>query len=61
VERARARGVDLISFPELTITGYPPEDLLLRPQFIEDNMAAVRQVAEGCSGITAIVGFVDNN
>jgi NAD+ synthase (glutamine-hydrolysing) len=61
VERARAQGVDLVSFPELTITGYPPEDLLLRPQFIEDNVAALRRVVEGCRGITAVVGFVDNN
>jgi len=61
VERARAQGVDLVSFPELTITGYPPEDLLLRPQFIEDNVAALRRVAEGCRGITAVVGFVDSN
>ena len=61
VECARAQGVDLISFPELTITGYPPEDLLLRPQFIEDNVAALRRVAEGCRGITAVVGFVDSN
>ena len=61
VERARAQGVDLISFPELTITGYPPEDLVLRPQFIEDNVATLRRVAEGCRGITAVVGFVDSN
>jgi NAD+ synthase (glutamine-hydrolysing) len=61
VERARAQGVDLISFPELTITGYPPEDLLLRPQFIEDNVATLKRVVEGCRGITAVVGFVDSN
>jgi NAD+ synthase (glutamine-hydrolysing) len=61
VERARVQGVDLVSFPELTITGYPPEDLLLRPQFIEDNVVALRRVAEACKGITAVVGFVDSN
>jgi NAD+ synthase (glutamine-hydrolysing) len=61
VDRARAQGVDLISFPELTITGYPPEDLLLRPQFIEDNVGTLRRVVEGCRGITAVVGFVDSN
>jgi NAD+ synthase (glutamine-hydrolysing) len=61
VERARAQGVDLVSFPELTITGYPPEDLLLRPQFIEDNVATLKRVVEGCRGITAVVGFVDSN
>ena len=61
VERARAQGVDLVSFPELTITGYPPEDLLLRPQFIEDNVATLKRVVEGCRGTTAVVGFVDSN
>jgi len=61
VERARAQGVDLVSFPELTITGYPPEDLLLRPKFVQDNLATLRRVAEGCRGITAVVGFVDSN
>lgn len=44
VGRARELGVDLVSFPELTITGYPPEDLLLRPRFIDDNLAALERV-----------------
>ena len=38
--RARAAGCDVVAFPELTLTGYPPEDLLLRPRFIEDNRRA---------------------
>jgi len=59
VGRARELGVDLVSFPELTITGYPPEDLLLRPRFIDDNLAALEQVVSACQGITAVVGFVD--
>ena len=59
VGRARELGVDLVSFPELTITGYPPEDLLLRPRFIDDNLAALEQVVGACQGITAVVGFVD--
>jgi NAD+ synthase (glutamine-hydrolysing) len=59
VGRARELGVDLISFPEMTITGYPPEDLLLRPQFIRDNLDVLQGVVEGCQGITAVVGFVD--
>jgi NAD+ synthase (glutamine-hydrolysing) len=57
--RARELGVDLLSFPEMTITGYPPEDLLLRPQFIRDNLAVLERVVEGCQGIAAVVGFVD--
>jgi len=61
VGRARELGVDLISFPEMTITGYPPEDLLLRPQFIRDNLAVLQRVVKGCQGISAVVGFVDRD
>jgi NAD+ synthase (glutamine-hydrolysing) len=59
VERARDLGVDVVSFPELTVTGYPPEDLLLRPSFVRDNVEALDAVVKGCDGITAVVGFVD--
>jgi len=59
VERARELGVDVVSFPELTVTGYPPEDLLLRPSFLKDNREALGAVVKGCGGITAVVGFVD--
>ncbi len=41
VERARELGVDIVSFPELTVTGYPPEDMLLRPSFLKDNREAL--------------------
>jgi NAD+ synthase (glutamine-hydrolysing) len=58
-DRAREMGADLVAFPELTITGYPPEDLLLRARFIEDNIATLRRLAAEVSGITAVVGFVD--
>ncbi len=58
VERARDLGVDVVSFPELTVTGYPPEDLLLRPSFVRDNLEALEAVVKGCGGITAVVGFV---
>ena len=61
VWRARDLGVDVVSFPELTVTGYPPEDLLLRPRFIQDNRQALNAVIEGCAGISAVVGFVDLN
>jgi NAD+ synthase (glutamine-hydrolysing) len=61
VGRARELGVDVLSFPEMTITGYPPEDLLLRPQFIHDNLAVLQRVVKGCRGITAVVGFVDRD
>jgi len=59
VDRARELGVDVVSFPELTVTGYPPEDLLLRPGFVADNIAALEGMVEACRGITVVVGFVD--
>ncbi len=59
VDRARELGVDVVSFPELTVTGYPPEDLLLRPSFVRENLDALQAVVRGCAGITAVVGFAD--
>jgi NAD+ synthase (glutamine-hydrolysing) len=56
---ARSLGVDLLTFPELAICGYPPEDLLFKPRFIEENMHSLEQVIAGSSGITVVVGFVD--
>ncbi len=57
--QARRAGADIIAFPEMTLCGYLPEDLLLRPRFVQDNMDALQRVAGACHGITAIVGFVD--
>ena len=60
VEQAKELAVDLIAFPELTITGYPPEDLLLKPSFIQANIEAMRRVAAASSKDVAVaVGFVD--
>jgi NAD+ synthase (glutamine-hydrolysing) len=59
IERARALGVDLIAFPELCLTGYPPEDLLFRSALIEANLRALDRVARATAGLTAVVGFVD--
>ncbi len=59
VARARDLAVDVVSFPELTVTGYPPEDLLLRPGFVGDNLRSLRTIVAGCRGITAVVGFAD--
>jgi len=61
LERARDLAVDIVSFPELTVTGYPPEDLLLRPRFVTDNLEALGHVVAGSRGITAVVGFVDRD
>ena len=57
--RARDAGVDVVSFPELTITGYPPEDLLLRPRFVEDGRRALYAAVVACTGLSAVIGFVD--
>src|SRR6058998_3814079 len=57
--RARSAGCDLVAFPELTLTGYPPEDLLFKPAFIEANRRALGEVAKQSRGLTAILGFVD--
>jgi NAD+ synthase (glutamine-hydrolysing) len=59
LEEARARGLDIVAFPELAVCGYPPEDLLLKPSFIESNRAAVESLCDATSGLTAVVGFVD--
>ncbi len=50
---------DIVTFPELALCGYPPEDLLLKPRFIERNLEILREVAAAVTGITAVVGFVD--
>jgi NAD+ synthase (glutamine-hydrolysing) len=57
--RARGLGVDVVAFPELVIPGYPPEDLLFKPAFIEANLRARDAVVRASAGLTAIVGFVD--
>ncbi|HEX9478643.1 MAG TPA: nitrilase-related carbon-nitrogen hydrolase, partial [Methylomirabilota bacterium] len=59
MERARALGCDIVAFPELVLTGYPPEDLLFKPAFIEANLRALAEVARASRGLTAIVGYVD--
>src|SRR5688500_9440966 len=57
IERARAAGAGLVLFPELAVTGYPPEDLLLKEHFLADARAAVERIAADAQGIVAIVGF----
>jgi len=60
---ARARdehGARLIVFPELCVSGYSPEDLLLRPQFLADCTAAIESIARSVHGITAIVGWPES-
>ncbi|PIY37988.1 MAG: NAD+ synthase, partial [Armatimonadetes bacterium CG_4_10_14_3_um_filter_59_10] len=59
--RAREHGVDIVVFPELAITGYPPEDLLLKPRFIDDNLACLESVAQQTGDVVCVVGFVDRS
>src|ERR1700722_18018064 len=56
---AEEAGADLAVFPELAITGYPPEDLLLKPGFVADNHAALNKVAAATERCAAVVGYVD--
>jgi NAD+ synthase (glutamine-hydrolysing) len=58
-DRADADGCDIVAFPELSITGYPPEDLVLKPRFVDDNRAALERFAAHTRGCAAVVGFVD--
>ena len=59
LEKADSAGVDIVVFPELAITGYPPEDLLLKPKFIADNVEALKRVAKSVREAIVIIGFVD--
>ncbi|NPA15958.1 MAG: NAD+ synthase [Deferribacteres bacterium] len=58
VKKAQDKKADIVVFPELAITGYPPEDLLLKPQFIEKNIEALNRVVAEVGDIVAVVGFV---
>ncbi|HEX4992849.1 MAG TPA: NAD+ synthase [Rubrobacteraceae bacterium] len=60
LKEAAGAGAQLVALPELAITGYPPEDLLMRPTFIRDNLRALEAfAAEVPSGVVAAIGFVD--
>ena len=59
INRAKESGADVIALPELAVTGYPPEDLLLKPQFVKDNVKTLADIRRATNGISAIVGFVD--
>ena len=59
VEEARSLGADLVAFPELAIPGYPPEDLLFKPSFLQANMEAMRRVVAASTDIAVVVGFAE--
>jgi len=60
IDEARSQGVDLLTFPELSTCGYPPEDLLLKPHFLQENLKALEHILLCSVGITVVVGFVDS-
>lgn len=59
VNRAKKAKARIVLFPELALCGYPPEDLLLKNHFIDNNLKAISSLAKKISGITAVIGFVD--
>jgi NAD+ synthase (glutamine-hydrolysing) len=61
IEAARAQGVELLAFPELVVTGYPPEDLLLKPAFIEQAVERTRALCSHTRGMTVVVGSVERD
>lgn len=58
MRKGKTMGADLLVFPEMAVTGYPPEDLLLMPGFIEANLKAIKTIVQATSKVTAVVGFV---
>ncbi len=58
IKEARKAKADVVAFPELAVTGYPPEDLLLKPRFVQDNHRALDDIAKDCKDIVAVVGHV---
>jgi len=61
LDQARRDGADWLIFPELSLTGYPPEDLLLKPAFIQDNLKAASRLATLTRRLTVLAGFVDRD
>ncbi|MDJ0925305.1 MAG: NAD+ synthase [Acidimicrobiia bacterium] len=59
MERAEEAGADVLLLPELAVTGYPPEDLLLRRSFIDENVEGLRHLAQSAENTAVVVGFVD--
>src|SRR5436190_4801968 len=59
--RATKEGVDLVMFPELTLTGYPPRDLLLKNSFTERNLETLNRVAKATNKTAMLLGYVGRN
>ncbi len=58
---AEQAGCDIVAFPELSVTGYPPEDLVMKPGFVADNRVALDVFAAATGECVAVVGFVDQD
>lgn len=58
---AERLGADIVTFPELAVSGYPPEDLLFKPQFVDDNISALEEIAVSVGEIVCVVGFADRS
>ncbi len=61
IHRARDLGAHIVVFPELAIPGYPPEDLLFKPRFIQSNLDVLNELVRATQGVAAIFGFVDRH
>ena len=61
IDNAKAQGAQVVVFPELAIVGYPPKDLLLKPQFVSDNLRALKLIASHVHGMDVLVGYVEPN
>jgi len=59
INKAKSSEADLVCFPELAVTGFPPNGLLLKKEFVRENIYQLRRIAKSCQGILALVGFVD--
>ena len=59
ITQARSAGANIVAFPELAVTGYPPEDLLLKPHFVKENIEACNEIAASTQNITAVYGFIE--
>ena len=59
IDKAKECDVDVISFPELAVTGYPPEDLLFKAHFVQRNIETLKEIAKNVGDIVAVVGFAD--
>ena len=61
IRSAKKESIDLLAFPELSVTGYPPEDLLYQKSFVEANLKSLSAISQETNGICVIIGFVDQD